>query len=208
VRDALFIPLLLGLAYAAAPGVVNTECLRRGVSFGFRPAFLVQLGAFAGSGAWAVLAFSGLAALSSAATVLDVIGLMGGLFLCKIVIDAFRTALHGRSATERSSEASALRTGLIFGLANPAALPFWTGIGGGMLATHGEPTFATTIEFLAAFLIGTLAWAIGFCALASAGRKYARPRVFQAIDAVCGTIIGFFGVRLVWASARRLVRVV
>jgi len=178
------------------------------VTFGFRPAFLVQFGGLAGSGAWAVLAFSGLAALSGAATVLDVIGLLGGLFLCKIAIDAFRAAVHTRASSGRSGDASALRTGLIFGLANPAALPFWTGIGGGVLATRGAPTLATTIEFLAAFLLGTLVWATGFCALASVGRKYARPRVFQIIDALCGAVIGFFGVRLIWASARRLVRVV
>jgi hypothetical protein len=34
----LLTALGLGLAYAATPGVVNTECLRRGITGGFRPA--------------------------------------------------------------------------------------------------------------------------------------------------------------------------
>jgi threonine/homoserine/homoserine lactone efflux protein len=204
----LFIPLLLGIAYAAAPGVVNTECMRRGVTFGFRQAFMVQVGALAGDGVWAILAFSGLAALAGSSSLLDAVGLLGGLFLGKIAIDAFRGALHGRANRERAGGSSAIRTGLIFGLANPAALAFWSGIGGGVLATGGDTTLATLAVFLVAFLLGAVVWSIGFSALSSAGRRFARPRVFAVIDALCGAIIGFFAVRLVWTSARRLIRVV
>jgi threonine/homoserine/homoserine lactone efflux protein len=93
-------------------------------------------------------------------------------------------------------------------LANPAALAFWSGLGGGVLSTRGESTANTLLWFLVAFLLGALIWSIGFSAFASAGRRFARPRVFQAIDALCGTVIGFFGVRLVWSSTRRLLRVV
>jgi threonine/homoserine/homoserine lactone efflux protein len=208
VGEILFIPMLLGIAHAAAPGVVNTECLRRGMTLGFRQAFLVQVGALAGDGVWAIAAFSGLAALAGSSSLLDSIGLLGGLFLCKIAIDAFRGALHGRSRNEGASESSAVRTGLIFGLANPAALAFWSGVGGGVLATRGDTTVATLAWFLVAFLAGAVVWSIGFSALSSAGRRFARPRVFTIIDALCGAVIGFFGVRLVWTSARRLVRVV
>src|SRR5262245_10218818 len=134
MREALLIPLLLGVAYAVAPGVVNTECLRRGISSGFRPAFLVQIGALLGDGVWAVLAFSGLAALSRVSSLLDVIGLAGGLYLCKLALDAFRDAVHGRKTVDSTVATQPLRTGLIFGLANPAALAFWSGLGGGMLS--------------------------------------------------------------------------
>lgn len=208
MHETLMIPLLLGIAYAAAPGVVNTECLRRGMTFGFRQAFLVQAGALAGDGVWAVIAFSGLAALTGSSSLLDVLGLAGGLYLCKIAIDAFRKALHGRDARNPAGETSGLRTGVIFGLANPAAIAFWSGIGGGMLATRGATNAATLTAFLLVFLLGALVWSIGFSAFASVGRRFARPRVLAVIDAACGAIIGYFGVRLVWTSARRLMRVV
>lgn len=204
--QALVIPAVLGLAYAAAPGVVNTECLRRGFSSGFRSAFLVQIGALVGGGIWAIVAFSGLAALSRVASLLDVIGLAGGLFLCKIALDAFRDAAHGRSIEGAASESGSLRTGLIFGLANPAALAFWSGIGGGVLSTKGDTSPASLGGFLIAFLLGSVIWSLGFSALSSAGRRYARPRVFQVIDAACGAIVGYFGVRMAWSTARRLMR--
>lgn len=208
MREVLFIPLLLGIAYAAAPGVVNTECLRRGVIFGFRQAFLVQVGGVAGGGVWALIALSGLAALTRTASLLDVLGLLGGLFLCKIAIDAFRGALHGRSVQQgEHGEAGSLRTGLIFGFANPAALAFWSGVGGGVLAARGDTSIPTLAIFVSAFMVGEVIWSVGFSALTSAGRRFARPRVFVAIDMCCGAIIGFFGVRLVWFSVRRLMRV-
>lgn len=206
--EALLIPLVLGIAYAAAPGVVNTECLRRGISSGFRPAFLVQAGALLGDGVWALIAFSGLAALSSMSSLLALVGLAGGLFLCKMALDAFRDAAHGRSAAEATDSSQPLRTGLIFGLANPAALAFWSGIGGGLLSARKDDNPATLLWFLIAFLTGALVWSAAFSTLASAGRRFARPRVFRAIDALCGAVIGYFGVRLVWSSARRLLRMV
>lgn len=209
MREILLVPLLLGIAYAAAPGVVNAECLRRGVTYGFRQAILVQIGALAGDGVWAVLAFSGMAALATRSSLLDAIGLIGGVFLCKIAFDAFRGMLHDRSTRSQVDGATgALRTGLIFGLANPAALAFWTGIGGGVLATRDDANPGTLIAFLLAFLLGAVVWSLGFSTLSSVGRRYARPRVFVAIDAICGSIIGFFGVRLVLTSARRLMRTV
>jgi threonine/homoserine/homoserine lactone efflux protein len=208
VHEVLLIPLLLGVAYAAAPGVVNTECLRRGVSAGFRPAFLVQLGALLGDGVWALIAFSGLAALSRISSLLDVVGLLGALFLCKIALDVFRDAWHGWQAGDAVNESRSLRTGLIFGLANPAALAFWSGLGGGMLSTRNDATPMTLLWFLVAFLTGALVWSVGFSSFATMGRRFARPAVFRAIDAICGAIIGYFGVRLVWSSTRRLMRLV
>src|SRR5579884_2535265 len=45
----------LGLAYAAAPGAVNTEDLRRGVSQGARSALLIEAGSLIGDSIWALL---------------------------------------------------------------------------------------------------------------------------------------------------------
>lgn len=204
---ALLIPVVLGVAYAAAPGVVNTECLRRGFQSGFRAAVLVQVGALLGDGVWALIAFSGLAALSGTTSLLDVIGLAGGLFLGKIAIDALRDAISGRALHDGASESSPLRTGLIFGLANPAAIAFWSGLGGGMLSSRGSDSLGYLLWFLVMFLGGALIWSLGFSARASVGKRYAKPRIFRLIDAVCGAVVCYFGVRLVWDSVRRLARI-
>lgn len=199
----------LGLAYAAAPGVVNTETLRRGMAHGFRAGFAVELGALLGDVLWAVLALSGIAALADRGGFAVALGLVGGLFLCRLAFAALREAWA--PPVERGPAASAghFRTGVVFGLANPAGLAFWAGIGGGLLTTRTAPLgLADYAVFVVAFLLGALVWSVGFSAFVGAGRRFARPRVLRAIDAVCGAVLAIFGVRLLWSSGRRLLRMV
>ncbi len=45
--------LLFGFAFNVSPGAVFSETLRRGLTGGFRPALLVQLGSLIGDAVWA-----------------------------------------------------------------------------------------------------------------------------------------------------------
>src|SRR4051794_25858885 len=128
----------LGLAYAAAPGVVNTECLRRGMTHGFRSGFTVQLGALMGDGLWAVLALSGVAALANNTTFTVALSLIGGGLLCRLAFSALRAALVPPAEITTATGSGHFRTGIIFGLANPAGLAFWAGIGGGLLTARPD----------------------------------------------------------------------
>jgi threonine/homoserine/homoserine lactone efflux protein len=205
VDVALILPATgLGLAYAATPGVVNTECLRRGVAHGFRQAFSVQLGALVGDGLWAVLALGGVAALAQGKSIGIALGAIGSIFLCRLAFGALRSAWIGQRPTAaRAARGGAVWTGVVFGLANPAGLAFWAGIGGGTLAVR-EVNVTVYGLFLVAFLVGALCWSFGFSALVAWGRRFASPRLFRAIDAVCGAVLGFFGVRLLWTTVRRI----
>lgn len=206
---SLIVPALgLGLAYAATPGVVNTECVRRGMVRGFRPAFSIQLGALLGDAVWAAFALAGVAALARRESLGMVLGLVGSLFLCRLGFGALREAWSGpRARGTAASTGGDLGTGIIFGLANPAGLAFWAGVGGGVLAARKtDPGFDVYAGFLAAFSIGVLCWAFGFSALVAWGRRFARPRLFRAIDALCGAVLSFFGVRLLWTTVRRVRR--
>ena len=77
-----------------------------------------------------------------------------------------------------------------------------------MLSARNDTSPMTLLWFLVAFLAGALVWSVGFSSFATMGRRFARPAVFRTIDAVCGAIIGYFGVRLIWSSTRRLMRLV
>jgi len=196
----------LGVAYAATPGVVNTQCIRRGMASGFRPAFSVQLGALLGDGVWAALALGGVAALARRESIAIALGLVGSLFLCRLAFAALREAWIGpRERSPVGTTGGDLGTGVVFGLANPAGLAFWVGVGGGMLAVSDAHLEAATYAvFLVAFLFGALCWALGLSVLVGWGRRYARPRLFRVVDAVCGAVLGVYGLRLLWATARRI----
>jgi hypothetical protein len=40
-------------------------------------------------------------------------------------------------------------------------------------------------------------------ALVAWGRRFATPRLFRAIDALCGLLLACFGVRLLWSTLQR-----
>lgn len=195
--------LVLGLVYAATPGVVNAECVRRGVARGFRPALLVQLGALIGDGVWAAIALTGVAAWGRSASISVALGLIGAVFLCRLAFTALRSAWTGPVVAAPLATGADFRTGAVFGLANPAGLAFWAGIGGGLVTTASDPSGATFALFLVAFLVGALVWSLGLSALVAWGRRFARPVVFRVVDAVCGLALGYFGVRLLWTTLRR-----
>src|SRR5690349_1600376 len=165
--SGMFVPALgLGLAYAATPGVVNTECIRRGMARGFRPAFSVQLGALFGDAIWAALALAGIAALAKRESLVVALGLVGSVFLCRLAFGALREAWTGPKERPTQSSRGDLGVGVVFGLANPAGLAFWAGVGGGTLATRGANAgVADYLVFLTAFCIGALVWSLAIASL-------------------------------------------
>ena len=200
--EALLLTALgLGVAYAATPGVVNTECLRRGISGGFRPALAVQTGALIGDAAWALAALTGVAALAGDAAIRIGLSLIGGLFLLRLAFRALRGALALQAETEIVA-GGALRVGLVFALANQAGIAFWAGVGGGALATSAPAS--DYARFLTAFLCGALVWSVVLSLLASGGRRFASPALFRTVDAIAGAVLGDFGLRLLWTAWREL----
>lgn len=195
--------IALGIAYAATPGVVNTECARRGIARGFRAGFLVQAGALLGDAVWAIVALTSVATLAQQSAVRIGLGALGGAFLLRLGFRAVREMLAPAStdgAVDASPAGGSLRTGLIFGLANPAGLAFWAGVGGGAIAA--DAPVGDYAAFLTAFLAGALLWSLFLSGLVAWGRRFATPRVFRAVDGITGALLSLFGVRLLWSAYR------
>ena len=193
----------LGVAYCAAPGVVNTESVRRGLSHGFRPALLVQLGALIGDLAWAALALSGLAVLAQSAWLRLPLGFAGAFFLLRFAWGALRTARSGSPEPATAAGRGAFATGAIFSLANPVGLAFWAGVGGGVAGTGGDGSGAERYAaFLASFAVGALVWCLGLSALVACGRRFVAPALFRWVDAASAVVLGWFGVRLLWNTVK------
>ena len=194
----------LGLAYAAAPGVVNTEAIRRGSARGFGAGFAVETGSLIGDLLWAALALAGVSLTARFWPVQVTLALVGGLFLLRMAWLAAHDALHRRVATGPTSARGDFATGVVFGLANPVGLAFWSGLGGGIVASGAS--MQGFIGFFAGFFLGALLWGAGYSSLVGWGRRWARPLVFQLIDAACALALGYFGLTLVWTGAQGLWR--
>ncbi|GLV59746.1 chemotactic transduction protein ChpE [Dictyobacter sp. S3.2.2.5] len=192
----------LGIAYAAAPGAVNTEAIRRGVSWGARSTLLVETGSLIGDSLWAILALTGVTLLTRYLAIQIVLGITGGCFLLRLawlaLCEVF-TRQHtsqGNTSTTRGHFA----TGVVFGLANPVGLAFWSGLGSSVAASGMAGwQFA---GFFAGFFLGAVLWCIGISALIRWGRRWIHPALFRWINALCGLALGYFGVRILWMTAQ------
>jgi threonine/homoserine/homoserine lactone efflux protein len=192
----------LGLAYSAAPGAVNTESLRRGLSRGYRPALLVQVGALLGDLVWAVLALVGTGLFLQDRSVQAILGVAGGCFLLRLAWNALQQAWKGGLPGAHGRVARGdFVTGLVFSLANPFGLAFWSGVGGGMAVTGGgTPGVQEGMVFLLGFMIGAAAWCVGAAALVGWGRRYVGAGLLRVIGAISGLALGYFGLRLLWET--------
>lgn len=192
----------LGIAYAAAPGAVNTEAIRRGAARGARSTLLVETGSLIGDSLWALLALTGVAALAQYFTLQIVLGIVGGCFLLRMAWLALYEAFARRNSPTGSPSTTRgdFVTGVVFGLANPVGLAFWSGLGSSVVASG-----ITGIQFalfFAGFFMGALLWCIGMTIGIKWGRRWIRPTLFLWINALCGLALGYFGVRVLWSTVQ------
>ncbi len=212
----------LGIAYSAVPEAVNAEALRRGLADGFSSSWLVQTGAL-GDIFWAILGLTGAAVLIRVDAFAVALGLIGAGFLFALARTAFRSAWPAVPAAALPTAESAgspaedvevaapksrnaLATGIVFSLANPAGLAFWTGLGGGILGTSGNTSHATLVVLLTGFTTGAVIWGTGMALVLTWGRRFAGGKTFRVIDTLCGVALSYFGVRLLWTSLQRATR--
>ncbi len=190
----------LGIAYAAAPGAVNTEAIRRGVAHGARSTLLVEAGSLIGDSLWAVLALLGITVFSQHLAVQIVLGIVGGCFLLRMAWLALHEAFLRPVTFSPSSSSSRgdFATGVVFGLANPVGLAFWSGLGSSVVASG-----IVGVEFalfFVGFFVGAALWSVGIAAVMRWGRRWIRPTFFRWINALCGLALGYFGVRVLWTT--------
>ena len=200
----LLTALGLGLAYAAAPGAVNTEAIRRGALHGGRSALLVETGSLIGDSVWALLALTGVMLLAHFLPAQIILGITGGFFLLRMAWVALRSALAKRSDAETvpASTRGDFATGAVFGLANPVGLAFWSGLGSSVVASGA--TGLNFVLFFAGFFIGAVLWCLLISAALHWGRRWLRPFMFRWINVLCALALGFFGLRILWTTLQEL----
>lgn len=192
----------LGLAYAATPGAVNTEAIRRGILYNGRATLLVETGSLIGDSIWAILALTGVTFLAQHVALRAILGIVGGFFLLRLAWSAFHDFLFPFQQTTPSltSARGDFATGVVFGLANPVGLAFWSGLGSS-IATVGATGLAFACFFIG-FFTGATFWCVIIAAILQWGKRWVRPSFFRWINLFCSLALGYFGLRALWASVQ------
>ena len=197
----------LGFAYAALPGAVNAEALRRGLAGGLRRAILVHGGAVIGAGFWAALALTGTSLIARYDAITIALGLVGAAVLLWLTAVAVRGALGNElPPAEAPRSSSDLTTGLVVGIANPAGFPFWSGLASDFVLRGDETSVdpGRGAVFVAGVLLGSLAWGLLLSALLAWGRRYLRAWFFRVVNGVCAIAFGYFALRMLWSTLDKL----
>jgi len=198
--STVFAGTIIAISFAAPPGPVAMETIRRGLRGGFHPALRVQLGSIIGDLAWCAAALIGLAPLAQIAIIRTLIGIIGVVLLLYFGAIGIRDALRQSSlnlGAGGGEKKGAFRAGAAMALANPMAVGYWVSVGGIMISKGIiDSGMSQTGAFIAGFIAGMILWAVAMAAIVRFGKRLVNPLAFRAITFVCGAAMLFFGFAL------------
>ena len=195
-----------GLSYSVAPGVINAEALRRGLTHGFCASLLFQIGTLAGVIVWGVIALSSAVVIQSSAGLSLVLGVCGALFLNWMGWGALRASWRepGGLAVEPSGR-SGLLAGALLSLMNPFTGVFWLSIAGSLLSGDAlTAPLSAAVTIVSGFILATLIWSLLLATIASYSRRLVRSAAFRWLNASAGICMALFGFGLFWQTLAAL----
>ncbi len=186
----------MGLAFAAPPGIVTAETMRRGIRGGFTHALSVQVGSLIGDASYALLAFLGLATLVQSAWAQVVVGGLGALLLLYLAWQSLQPlAAMEMVAAGEGGRRAAFMSGMLLSLTNPWAIAFWVALGGSFLALGAQPGNMPLL--FSGFMLGSLLWSFVLAGLVERGRRFLSPRLFRVVSIGFGLLLAGYGLFVV-----------
>lgn len=123
----------LGFIFNAAPGVVFSEAVRRGIAGGYYPDLSVQVGSLVGDATWAVLGLTGAGVLFQTPLAKTPIALIGSVYLGYLGVRSLMAAFTKKEISPATQGAairsSAFSAGVTLSLTNPANIAYWVALG-------------------------------------------------------------------------------
>lgn len=206
--EALFFSAVaMSLAFAAQPGVIGFEALRRGLAYGWRAALHVELGSLLGDGVWALLALLGASILFQNPLLTSGLALFGCGLLLRFAWDAWR-ASRSDMAFESAGDGrrNHLVAGAILSLSNPQNITFWVGMSGTIIGIGFlDPQPEHLLIFFAGFMIAQVCWCFFFATVVEIGRRrLLNQRLFRWINLACAACLGYMGIKLLLGTLASL----
>tara|TARA_B100001094_G_scaffold89576_1_gene85538 strand:+ start:284 stop:895 length:612 start_codon:yes stop_codon:yes gene_type:complete len=159
---------ILGLLFNAAPGVVFTETIKRGITGGFFPALYVQIGSLAGDAIWAILGLLGVGILLNIDIFKFPLSIIGIIYLIYLAYDSFVSSniKYEKIVVSKSMKNSALKSGIFLSITNPQNIAYWAALGSSFGALGiAEPQTSHYFIFFFGFISSSILWCF-ICALA------------------------------------------
>jgi len=195
--------LVVSLVVICTPGPDTALMIRNTLSGERRAGIATAIGITAGIAVWTLAASAGVAALLSASEpVFRALQLAGAAYLVYLGAQSLVAAVAGRRREAAAagdcptlSPKRAFRQGLLSNLGNPKIAVFFVSLLPQFVSHGSESFFALAVLGFLFSLMG-LAWLILYAVVVAKAGQFLRGRVRRALDAVTGTVLVAFGLRL------------
>jgi len=198
---------VLGVAVAMPPGSVSIEAGRRAITFGFKPAFLFNLGSTTADALYALVVYLGLAPLLERSEAFKLgLWIVGGAWLFWLGWLAFRTRISAEDFAEAAKREPAWRSyaaGVGVTLLNPLTIFAWISLAGNFFATWKSDWLPLDdFGWLAVVLMlcGVMTWMAGLMALLSSLRHLVNPRMVNMVSMLAGLFLMGYALRSWWLA--------
>jgi threonine/homoserine/homoserine lactone efflux protein len=198
--------LAISMVVIVTPGQDTALTIRNTLLGGRRAGVSTAIGVAGGQLVWTIAASVGITALLVASEpVFFVVRMAGALYLIVLGALSLWSAIRGTRHDPRPVESMPgpvslagrpFRHGLLSNLGNPKMVVFFSSLLPQFAPSDG-PTFLAMLGLGLVFCSMTLVWLSGYAWLvARVGSALRRPRVRRALDAITGTVLVAFGVRV------------
>ncbi|MFC0524578.1 LysE family translocator [Pontibacillus salicampi] len=202
--------IVLGLSIAAPFGPINAEIIKRGIVYGFGPAFCVGLGGMSSDLLLMGCMFIGLAQLLTIVWIKIALMLLG----CFILVHSGLVTLsqtHDLESQQSNLSPStrihlrSFTTGVIIASTNPMNLLFWLGIYGSVLSGALEETDVLHSFFVSSLVfIGIGLWNLNLAFTVHFGKLLMSPIVMKGINGIASVVLIGFGLKFGYDAAVEL----
>ena len=193
----------VSLVVICTPGPDTALIIRNTLAGGRRGGIATAIGITAGIAVWTLAASVGVAALLSASEpVFRALQLAGAAYLVYLGAQSLVAAVSGRrhvttgeGGGQTVAPKRAFRQGLLSNLGNPKIAVFFVSLLP-QFVSDGSQSFLALAVLGAAFSLMGLAWLTLYAVVVAKAGQFLRGRVRRVLDAVTGTILVAFGIRL------------
>jgi threonine/homoserine/homoserine lactone efflux protein len=191
--------LVFGITLAISIGPVNIELIKRGVTKGFIPSWLVGIGAMTADFVIIYIIYLGLGPFFTSNMVQIILGLIGAIMLIYMGVQNTRTNNNSKNeeldfeTAAKAIDKKSFTTGFLLAIANPLNIVFWTGIYGALLTVE-TTNLNTPLLLIVSIFLGISISNITLAVMSAAGRSYVKPSNLRFISFSSGIILIGYGV--------------
>ncbi|SFS59591.1 LysE family translocator [Paenibacillus sp. BC26] len=187
--------MIIGLSIAAPVGPIGILCMKRTINQGRLYGAIAGMGAATADGIYGLIAAFGFDAITSGLVAQQLwIRLIGGLFLCYLGYQSFRSSAADASAEPRMSRnaAAAYITTFLLTITNPMTILSFLGIFAGLNIMQSST--AESVSLVLGVFIGSMIWWLFLSVIIGAIRQTLNASAMRVINQISASVLLAFGV--------------